>query len=326
MLLFEIPFHLRSILVESVIICCLAFSAFAQQSITITIPPKTWVNDQRVYLKDVATINAPAHLSEKIANIYLTYAPKPGKSKTVKGSWIEARIKAINFFEEISLSIPENVEMFRSSQVVTQDDYFNYFNDFVSKNIGSDVRFEISRFQVKGDEPLPVGHLTIDVQRQTSVDLRGFVSLTASILINDVFVQRVGLSGWIDRFEDIVCVAQPLDRNHSIEQRDIVLRSRNVSKVKDSYYTRLEDVVGKRIKRKAGNGEIIFSSMIEVPPMIYKGNTVTIIAESNALIIKTTGIAQSNGYPGEQIRVKNTMSNKIVQAIVVDQSTVKVQY
>lgn len=313
-------------LIEICLICCVTISAAAQQPITVNIQPKTWVSGQRIYLKDVATINAPAHLSEKIANVYLTYAPKPGRSKVVKGSWIESRIKTVRFFEEISLSIPDNVEIFRASQVITEEDYFNYFNDYISEHIGSDVRFEISRFQVKGDSPLPVGRLRVNLQHQTSVDLRGFVSLTASILVNDNFVQRVGLSGWIDRFEDIICAAKPLERNHVIEQNDVVIKARNVSKVKDSYYTRIEDVLNKRIKRKLVNGEIIFASIIEVPPMIYKGNKVTIIAESSALIVKTTGIAQSDGYPGEQIRVKNTMSNKIIQATVVDESTVKVLY
>ena len=108
--------------------------------------------------------------------------------------------------------------------------------------------------------------------------------------------------------------------------KDIQLNTRNVSKIKDTYYTRIEDVIGKQLQRKAGNGAIIFSSMIETPPLIYKGDKVTIIAESRALLIKTIGIALSDGYAGEQIRVKNTMSNKVIQGNVVDQNTVKVQY
>ncbi|KPA13474.1 flagella basal body P-ring formation protein FlgA [Candidatus Magnetomorum sp. HK-1] len=318
--------HVRSHVFINCVLYCLIQSAIAQQPITITIQPKAWVSNQRIYLKDIATINAPAHLSEKISNVYLIYAPKPGKSKVIKGAWIESRIKAINLHGNVSFSIPENIEITRASQIITQEDYFNHFNDYISKHIGTEVRFEVSRFQVKGDTPLPVGTLEIKVQRQASVDLRGYVSLTASIFIKDEFVQRVGLSGWIDRFEDIVCVTQPLNRSHVIEHRDVSLSTRNVSKVKDTYYTRIEDVIGKRIKRKSGNGEIIFASMIEVPPLIRKGDKVTIIAESALLFVKTMGIAQSDGYPGEQIRVKNTMSNKVIQAIVVDQSTVKVHY
>jgi len=307
-------------------LCCLIQSAIAQQPITITIQPKAWVSNQRIYLKDIATINAPAHLSEKISNIYLTYAPKPGKSKVVKGSWIDSRINAVNLHAKLNLSIPEVVEITRASQIISQEDYFSHFNDFISKHIGPEVQFEVSRFQVKGDTPLPVGKLEIKVQRQASVDLRGYVSLTASIFINDAFVQRVGLSGWIDRFEDIVCSTKPLNRKVVLEHRDIFLSTRNVSKVKDTYFTRLEDLIGKRLKRKAGNGEIIFASMVETPPVIKKGDKVTIIAESSALLVKTIGIALTDGYPGEQISVRNIMSNKRVQAIVIDQSTVKVQY
>ena len=301
-------------------------SAFAQHPVSVTIPQRVWVGQPRIYLKDIATINAPAHLSEKIASIYLTYAPKPGKSKYVKGEWIDSRIRVLNFYEQIQLSVPEKVEIVRASQVISEEDYLNYFSDYIAKHIGPGVRFEISRFQVKGDTPLPVGQLTVNMQHQTSVDLRGYVSLTVSIMVNNQFVQRVGLTGWIDRFEDIVCTSRPLTRNQVISRKDILLFARNVSKIKDTYYTRIEDVIGKQIQRKAGNGEIIFSSMIEIPPLISKGDKVTIIAESRSLLIKTTGIALSDGYAGEQVRVKNTMSNKVIQANVIDQNTVKVQY
>jgi flagella basal body P-ring formation protein FlgA len=305
---------------------CLHSNVLAQHLVSVTIPQKVWVSQPRIYLKDIATINAPAHLSEKVASLYLTYAPKPGKSKFVKGEWIHSRIRALNFYDQIHTTIPEKVEIIRASQIISQEDYLNYFSDYIAKHIGPNVRFEISRFQVKGDTPLPVGQLTVNVQHQTSVNLRGYVSLTVSILIDDQFVQRVGMSGWIDRFEDIVCAARPLARHQVILRKDIQLYTRNVSKIKDTYYTRIEDVIGKQIQRKAGNGEIIFSSMIEIPPLIYKGDKVTIIAESRALLIKTTGIALSDGYAGEQIRVKNTMSNKVIQANVVNQNTVKVQY
>jgi len=319
------PGHSR-ILIIFFLMISVHFSAQAQYPVSVSVPQKVWVTHNRIYLKDIATINAPAHLSEKIASIYLTYAPKPGKSKFVKGEWLGSRIRALNFYEQIQLSVPEKVEIIRASQIISQEDYLNYFSDYIAKHIGPNVRFEISRFQVKGDTPLPVGNLTVNVQHQPSVDLRGYVSLTLSVLVNDQFIQRVGLSGWIDRFEDIVCASRPLARDQVISNKDIHLSARNVSKIKDSYYTRITDVIGKQIQRKVGNGEIIFSSMIETPPLIYKGDKVTIIAESRALLIKTTGIALSDGYAGEQIRVKNTMSNKVIQANVVDQNTVKVQY
>jgi flagella basal body P-ring formation protein FlgA len=318
----------KNLLIRSIIFLtiCLNGNIFAQYPVSVSIPKKVWVSQPRIYLKDVATINAPAHLSEKVASIYLTYAPKPGKSKFVKGEWVDSRIRALGFYDQIHLTVPEKIEIVRASQIISEEDYLNYFSDYIAKHIGPNVRFEISRFQVKGDTPLPVGPLTVKVQHQTSVNLRGYVSLTVSILVNDQFIQRVGLSGWIDRFEDIVCATKPLARNQMIARQDVKLITRNVSKIKDTYYTRTEDVIGKQIQRKVGNGEIIFSSMIEIPPLIYKGDKVTIIAESRLLLIKTTGIALSDGYAGEQIRVRNTMSNKVIQANVVNPNTVKVQY
>lgn len=72
-------------------------------------------------------------------------------------------------------------------------------------------------------------------------------------------------------------------------------------------------VYGAKSKRSLIQGTVITKKMFCV---VCKGDTVTIMAKSDSLVIKTQGIAQTSGVIGQQIRVKNTRSGRSVTARV----------
>ncbi|GLX77666.1 flagella basal body P-ring formation protein FlgA [Thalassotalea insulae] len=72
-------------------------------------------------------------------------------------------------------------------------------------------------------------------------------------------------------------------------------------------------VLGARTKRTLTAGAIITNKVICV---VCKGETVTISAESDSFIIKTSGIALKNATFDEQVRVRNSRSGKVITAQV----------
>jgi len=88
----------------------------------------------------------------------------------------------------------------------------------------------------------------------------------------------------------------------------------------------MEEVVGRRVKHGLKAGSVLLASAIEKPPLITKGDRVTIIAELPNLIVTAVGIAQGQGSAGDQIRVTNSMGKKEIIARVVDGSTVTVDF
>jgi flagella basal body P-ring formation protein FlgA len=65
---------------------------------------------------------------------------------------------------------------------------------------------------------------------------------------------------------------------------------------------------------------------IELPPLVKRGDFVTIIAESENLKITTLGQVKKRGCIGERIPVVNLDSKKVLHALVVDANTVKVDF
>jgi flagella basal body P-ring formation protein FlgA len=88
----------------------------------------------------------------------------------------------------------------------------------------------------------------------------------------------------------------------------------------------MADVVGKRMKHAVKAGTVLLANMVEEPPLIEKGDRVTVVAQSPCLIVTVPGIAQGKGGAGDYIRVRNSMSKKDIVGCIIDASTVRVKF
>lgn len=84
--------------------------------------------------------------------------------------------------------------------------------------------------------------------------------------------------------------------------------------------------IGKRTKKAIGAQTPLRANSVELPPLVKRGDLVTIIAESQSLKITTLGQVKKKGRKGERIPVINLDSKKILHAVVVDTNTVKVDF
>jgi flagella basal body P-ring formation protein FlgA len=92
--------------------------------------------------------------------------------------------------------------------------------------------------------------------------------------------------------------------------------------VNGEQFSDMQQLIGTRLKRRVSKDYPIFGSNICV---VCKGDTVSIIARTEQFQIKTVGEAVEDGNLGQQIRVKNTRSNKTVDAIVTHVGEVQVK-
>jgi flagella basal body P-ring formation protein FlgA len=90
--------------------------------------------------------------------------------------------------------------------------------------------------------------------------------------------------------------------------------------------TTYEEVLGKRTKRAINTDEVLRTDHIELPPLVKRGDVVSIIAESDGLRITALGEVKKKGCRGERIRVLNLDSKKCIYACVLDSKTVRVDF
>ena len=294
----------------------------------VAVKEEAWIKGEKVYLKDIAAIEGPARLKEQLGAIYLGYAPGPAKHRTLKGSWIESKIRSRKCFpSDAAVRIPESVRIGRTWQSIREKRFLEMFNAYIARQLKPhEADFRVSRFKVIGNDSLPEGKIRIEPVRQADARLLGHVSLTAIVRVDGKIERRVVLSGWVDRFEHVVCTTRSLTRSSIITEDDISTKRSNISRLPHNVLTSTQNVVGKRLKHALKADTVLLANMVEEPPLIKRGDTVTILAESSTLLVTALGVAQTKGGLGDQIRVKNCMNKKEIIARIVNASTVKVAF
>jgi flagella basal body P-ring formation protein FlgA len=86
----------------------------------------------------------------------------------------------------------------------------------------------------------------------------------------------------------------------------------------------VESWLGQIFVRPLQAGRVLLQQSLEMPNLVSKGDAVSIVYRSSRLAIRAKGIALESGSLSEKIAVKNSVSNKTIEASVVGRSRVSV--
>ena len=121
----------------------------------------------------------------------------------------------------------------------------------------------------------------------------------------------------------VVVAARDIPRLHIITADDLEVRYEGVLGLQWNSGN-MEEFIGKRTVRAFSGGAILTPAGVEVPPLIERGNPVTIISVTGSVQVSAPGVARASGGLGEVIPVENTTSRQIVYGEIIDSDTVLV--
>ncbi|MCX5865304.1 MAG: flagellar basal body P-ring formation chaperone FlgA, partial [Deltaproteobacteria bacterium] len=87
-----------------------------------------------------------------------------------------------------------------------------------------------------------------------------------------------------------------------------------------------KQAIGQKLKVSLPAGAILYAQSIDAPPLVNRGERVTIMAKSQAIQITAHGEARNSGALGEMIRVKNLTSRREIQARVLSPGVVETEF
>lgn len=147
----------------------------------------------------------------------------------------------------------------------------------------------------------------------------------------NVHVSCKGQSSWnihlpvtIRLVKPIVVATRPIAKNEVIMPDMVQLTPMNITQVHRAYFEDTNEVMNNVAKQPLRAGTIISPRHVEAPDLIKKGELVRIFYENRGLTIRTTGVAMGNAKGNSRILVKNTKTNRLVEAIVVRKGIVKI--
>ncbi|MBU0995490.1 MAG: flagellar basal body P-ring formation chaperone FlgA [Proteobacteria bacterium] len=303
-----------------------AFTEHDGTSLAIMVNDMANVTGETILLKDVAFIkSSDKSLKEKLGGVEIGDSPKPGHEKRISGRWIHSMIRsAINSESGADIDVPEIILVKREFQVIPEDKLFSLFEDYLEREF-QDGEVKISQFKIRGANIFSTGHVELSPLPDNKRNM-GMVNLSVNVVIDEKFCGSVLLSGQVDVYKKVVCAKTYVKRGATLAIEDVGFDVINISKAPVDTINDINDAVGKYVKTNLREGAFLRASMLDLPPLIEKGDKVKLVAGKGALTVITMGIAKTGGPEGAQIRVKNVASGKVVVGRVKDEFTVEVLF
>lgn len=138
--------------------------------------------------------------------------------------------------------------------------------------------------------------------------------------------REVRVQARVEIYADVVVARNSLRRHQVVEEKDVQVVNKNITPLPGDVATDLQDVLGKRMTLSVNSQEVLRKSMVEAPPLVKKGDRVTLLVENPSFRITGVGEVKEDGRKGDRVRVVNISSKKEVYGRVLDNHTVQVDF
>jgi len=132
------------------------------------------------------------------------------------------------------------------------------------------------------------------------------------------------LKATMDEWKLVPVATRPLAKGAVIAASDVELTRVSSTLAGRDLVENIGDVVGRAVSRNLGQGEVFRMGALSIPPVVTAGSRVTLKFRQGGLEATATGTAMDSGQVGQEIRVRNDSSKKVVPGKVVEPGLVSV--
>ncbi len=173
---------------------------------------------------------------------------------------------------------------------------------------------------------LPTGGFDYRITQKPNDSRPGKKNVSAAILKDGKEQGQVKMSGDLQLFGTVLSTTKRLNRNDILGTEDIAVKRQNISMLDAGLIQDPKQAIGQKLKVSLPAGAILYSQTIDAPPLVNRGERVTIMAKSQAIQITAPGEARNSGALGEMVRVKNLTSRREIQARVLSAGVVEAEF
>ncbi len=181
------------------------------------------------------------------------------------------------------------------------------------QRLENDIELSLSNLDPRLTLPACPQPLNIELQQSQY----GGSKLSAKVHCPDGARWTIYVPVNVDIYTEVAISTRNLRKGERISKHDFNFQRTNTSDISHSFLDSPEDLVGKEVRRPLRAGAVIRDQDLQEANVVEKGDTVIVTAQSGGLMVSTEGEALTDGHVGEQIRVKNLRSNRIVDARVM---------
>ena len=279
------------------------------------------VTQPQVTIGDVAEVTSnDARFDDAvigIKRINIDHSPNPGQELSLTATSIIDRMRAEGVdLKRVGYSLPRVLTVKRASREVTSDEIIRVLDRFFEKS-GRDVSIERVDFK----KPILVAPGDAQMEVLDSADKR---SLTLRARVDGGAAQEFKVTPTLSEWREIPVATRVLAPGEVLQQGDFQRARVNLAKLPRGAITSDQQLIGRATQHEVGPGEVFKLDELATPIAITKGQKVVLRYIRGAFEATATGVAIEDGGVGQDIRIRNEGSNKVVVATVVESGLAEV--
>lgn len=276
------------------------------------------VTEATIRLGDIAQIDSPNVQDDEaiihLKRISVGESPKAGETMMLDGSRVLERLKDEGVrLDSIRYTLPRGISITRAFREVKMDELERALGAFIAKG---DKQIEVKQIVMDKPVRLPTDSLGLEVvSLQTTKP--GHIGVDFKSIAGSDEV-RFQMKAFADEWRMMPVAVRPMTKGSIVSASDVQLARTNGTSLGRDSLENLVDIVGRSLTKDVGQGEMFKASAVVIPPVVNAGSRVTVVFRQNRLEVTATGTALENGGLGQDIRVRNDSSKKIVTGRVVE--------
>jgi flagella basal body P-ring formation protein FlgA len=316
----------RILFVIGFILIWLTSASLPGQAMTITIRSEAEIADAVVRLDNVADIAGDdgSGRLEELRTVTICSAPPPAETLLLNADTIVSALTGSG----IDLS---NLKLAGSAQVLVRREYdaisVEELNRMFTTHVTRRTGWPKDSFLTKPPKnlrstPVPIGLREITVTTYPHEEFKGSIPAQFRVTIDGELYRILNHRFTIDRYTETLVTKRKIPRGRPIMPGDVEVIKKEQSIIDEDSFKHVAQVVGLLAVRTLQAGTILTPDLLNVAPVVRKGEFKSVIHSGNGFQIMTRGRLLENGASNDIVRVR-LPSRKIVHAMVIDSKTLR---
>ncbi len=297
------------------------------QSNALSIDEDAVVSGSDITLGDIATIEGDLGFITRAENIVVGSAPLPGRKRSVKRPLIEARLRQHDINPRVvRISCPEEFTVTTAYRSFSVEEIQNMTRDYILAHMPWDRDMvEISGFIC---EPVrvPTGSIDIRFEPNPNENYRGRFTAHMVFGVDGQDAEQQRVSAYITVVAPVAVARRKIERHEVVERDDFTMKPHDITHFAGTPVMDASDIAGMRTKGRIRDSEVLKLDFFEKAPLVYRGEIVRLVVETDFFHISAPGEVLEDGCIGETVKVSNLSSDKKVYGTVRGRKHIEVSY
>ncbi len=280
---------------------------------------------EAITIDDIARVEAPQALAEKIGEITVGSGPLPGQHRSIGASYINVKLKAAHL-ENIKVVGPEKISVVGACIKISSEELAAKAKEFIKEQLPSNsMTYEVTIDRAPKDITIARGENMEVRPRLLGGSLNpGIGTIALDIVLDGKMAATTNASFTVKAVADVMVATNVIRQGEVISSSNVSWEQRDVTRTKDALIRTDDGAMDWIARRTIQPGTVLTTVAVEVPPVVRKGDNVNLIVKCGNVTLHTTAEVKQDGRTGETVRVLSAVSSGEIRARVIEPGLVEI--